>query len=86
MGHYTTALTFYEEALDIEKRVSHLDDYRLAIVYYNMSKVYDYLNQCDIAVKYTELTVQSSGKSLSSNNHDFVVLKNYFEQLQTKLR
>jgi tetratricopeptide (TPR) repeat protein len=37
MGDDATALTFYEQLLDIEKRVSQRNYYSLAIVYYDMS-------------------------------------------------
>jgi hypothetical protein len=85
MGDPKTALTFYEQALDIEKQVSPANDYNLAMVYYNMSRVFDGLNQCNVAVKHAELAVQLASKSLPSDNRDFVRLKNNFEKLRTKI-
>jgi hypothetical protein len=85
MGDDATALTFYEQALDIEKRVSQRNYYSLAIVYYDMSRACHNLNQDDVAVKYAELAVQSANKSLPSDHEDFIKLRKNFEQLRTKL-
>jgi tetratricopeptide (TPR) repeat protein len=85
MEDYSTAVTFYKEALDVEKRASHPNRYNLAMVYYSMSRVYDGLKQYDTAVEYAELAVQSAGKSLSSDHADFVELKENLKELRKKL-
>lgn len=82
---YAIALTYYEKALDIEKRILPTDNYRLAMVHYNMSRVYNHLNQYDVAVKHAEHAVQFVSISLRSNHEDFLLLKKNFEQLRTKL-
>ncbi|CAF3385880.1 unnamed protein product [Rotaria socialis] len=81
---YPNALKFYEEALDVGSRVSHVNYSNLALTYYRASKILDNLKQLDKALEYAELAVKTVDKSCTPNDTDKVRFKEHLEQLQTR--
>ncbi|CAF4912583.1 unnamed protein product [Rotaria socialis] len=79
---YLNALKFYEEAFDVESRVTHVNYSNLALTYYRASKILDNLEQLDKALEYAEVVVKTVDKSCTPNDTDKVRFKEHLEKLQ----
>jgi tetratricopeptide (TPR) repeat protein len=75
-GDSSTALSYYEKALQIEEKFYPDKDARLAITYNNMAVAYQSIGNYPEALKYLEKTLEIQQKSLPSNSPQIAITFN----------
>ncbi|CAF4177334.1 unnamed protein product, partial [Adineta steineri] len=70
MGEYSKALSFYEQALEIDKETLSSNHPDLATSYNNIGMVYDKMGECSKALSYHEKAFAIRQKThLSTHSH-----------------
>jgi tetratricopeptide (TPR) repeat protein len=68
MGNYSLALSYYQMALQIQKKSFSNDDPSLAITYNNIGAVYNSMRNYPAVLSYYKETLKIEQKSLPSNH------------------
>jgi tetratricopeptide (TPR) repeat protein len=82
---YSSALSYFEKALDILEKSFSNNQSMLAMTYSNMAKTFDGLGEYNKAIDYARQAVTTAYADFGSNNDVIKSYEDQFDRLQRKL-